>query len=366
MSAIDRLRAALRRDRARAAWDDEADATADAVASLAVAWDAAPDDPRASASRAAVLGAFAATSAAAPADEGSLAHSTGATGRALPPAGAAPGYRRGGRRPAFVLVATGLLLAASLGTVAASAPGGPLYDLRVSSEELFLPAAAVDRIEAQVARLDGRLAEASGAAARGDGEAVRASLAAYARIADAAAASPPDDPGVAAAMALRVRAQVGDLAELVIEPASEPERARAETAARALLGALGDTWPAPDPGAGPLATPSQGGATGNPGAPGGSGGPGEPGGPGASGGAGPGGPGGPTSSPPRRPVPTASATPRTTTGPGPAATPRRSPEPSPSGGGGSGPGGPGGGSDRTPRPSGGGSGGGSGGAPGGS
>lgn len=122
----------------------------------------------------------------------------GVPGRTLPPAGAAPEIRRGGRRPALVLIAAGLLLAMSLGTVAASAPGGPLYGTRVASEELFLPGSPDDRTRAQVERLDARIAEASAASARGEAGPTVAALGACAAVATEAANGGPVDAPTAA------------------------------------------------------------------------------------------------------------------------------------------------------------------------
>ena len=333
MSLLDRLRGRWSDRPAGPAWDgDVTDDFVLHVAALAAAGDPDPDDPRVAASRAAALGAFAAATASASERVDDL---PGAAGRALPPAGAAPGIRRGGRRPALVLVATGLLLAMSLGTVAASAPGGPLYDLRVASEELLLPAGPDDRSWAQVERLDGRLAEASGAAARGDVGAVLASLRAYARIATEAAFGRPTDSTTAAQLALRVRAQLEVIAR--IGPGDltlEGVRTEAQVAARALLGALGEPGDGPGPGPAGTDAPTPGatpGASGSqaPEAPGGSGGPG----PSAS-------PNGPSLSPAPGGTGGLAASPGPTMTPSPSRTP---------GGSGS----PGGGGNATPQPSGG-------------
>jgi hypothetical protein len=361
VSILDRLRG---HSSAGSSWDDQVDDDAAAhVAALASAWDPEPDEARVAASRAAALGAFAA------ATSGRVGGIPVAGGRTLPPAGAAPGIRRGGRRPAFILVAAGFLVVMSLGTVLASAPGGPLYDVRVASEELLLPAAPDERSRAQVERLDGRLAEASGAERRGDGGAIEASLHAYARIAAEAAADPPADAATAEQLALRVRAQLEVISRIgVADPALVGARTRAQTAARALLAALGDPgdgsgpgpagtgdpWSSATPGASGLNAPGTPGGSGSPEATGSQGGPGAPSGPVGS--STPGSSGGPTSSsgPGRTPAPSPAAT--------PAATPRRSGTPSASPGGGSGSGSPGGG-DATPAPSGGGGQGGDGPAP---
>ncbi len=355
MSLLDRLRGQSDAGSNAPDWDDDAAGTvATSVARLAVAWDPEPADPRVAASRAAVLGAFAAAHGAA-LERGDVL--PGAADRALSPAGAVPGIRRGGRRPARLLLATGLVLAASVGTVAASGPGGALYDVRVATEEIFLPAAPDEQVRAQVERLDARLAEAAGAVTRGDVAAVRASLLMYARIATDAGAGARVDAATAPALALRVYAQLEILARLgAADPAIDAARSEAEGAARALLRALGvaDGGPNPGPGgpSGPGSSDGQGGppsgaspggsGPSSSGSPGGSGGPAGPGmpeapatpkGPGPS--VAPGGSGGPGSSsaPARSPGPSLT----------PAATPRRSGDPGSGGGGGS---------DATPRPDG--------------
>src|SRR5512139_2937778 len=86
-------------------WDDhDVEGVAAFTTMLVAAWDADPADTRLPASRAATLGAFAAATAA------TITPSQGALGRSLQ-AGAAPGIRRGGRRPALVLAAAAALLA---------------------------------------------------------------------------------------------------------------------------------------------------------------------------------------------------------------------------------------------------------------
>ncbi len=232
---------------ARTAWDaGDAGDLAALVTTLAAAWDSEPGDPRAAASRAAVLGRFATVSAAGASTAGR------ASARALASARAKPGIGRSGPRPALVLVSAGLLLAMAIGTAAASAPGGPLYGLRVTSEELLLPAAPAERLRAQVSRLDGRLAEASGAAMRGDSGAVIASLRAYAQIAAAAAAGQPADAATVGQLVVRVRAQLELLSTIGAgDAALQAVRTQAELAVRALLGALGEPEDGPGPGSGP-------------------------------------------------------------------------------------------------------------------
>ena len=344
MSLLDRLRRRLPHASAGPAWEDgDAGDLPVRMARMAVALDPDPGDPRLTASRAAVLGAFAATT--------NRAHDElqGVPGRALPPAGAAPEIRRGGRRPALVLIAAGLLLAMSLGTVAASVPGGPLYGVRVASEELFLPGTPGARTRAQVDRLDARIAEASSSSERGGAGPIVAALRAYAAIAAEAADGGPVDSPTAAELAVRLRAQLEVLARIGAgDPALDGARLEAQVAARLLLGSLGDSGGSPEPGSGPPGTgkplpssnPSMPGSQ-EPGTPGASDGPGAPGGTGPS--ASPNGPKATPSpaGPSVEPAATPRATPRTT--PLPTATPRD----------GSGPGSPGGGGGATPRPSGG-------------
>jgi hypothetical protein len=354
-------------------WDDhDVQDVAALVAMLVTAWDARPDDRRLTASRAAMLGTFAASTAAA------TTSSQGALGRTSP-AGRAPGIRRGGRRPALALAAAAALLVTSIGAAAASAPGGPLYDLRLAGEVLLLPGTPDDRYLAQVARLDARLGDASGAADQRDTAGVIAALRAYARIGEDAAAGPPVDARTAAQLVLRIRAQRGTIERIGgDDPAVVAAREQAQIAARAMLGSLGepDGGPGPGPSSGSdpqssqAPSPSSSPAPATPrrsADPDGSGGPGGTGGQNAtSGPAGtmePGGtstPGGPnatngpratsgptgTAGPGGQGAPTPSATPRPT----PQATPRASVNPTPSPGGGSGPGSPGGGDAATPRP----------------
>lgn len=346
MSLLDRIRRRLNPGAVAAGWDDAPDDSLVAqVTSLASAWDAEPDDPCLAATRAAALGAFATASS------GPVEPLPDAAGRALPAAAAAPGIRRGGLRPALILVATALLLAVSLGTVAASVPGGPLYDARVASEDFLLPGAPDPRAQAQVERLDGRVTEASAAVVRGDGNAVIASLRAYARIAVQAAAEPPAEAATAAQLAFRVHAQLELISRIHVgDVGVDRERIKAQGAARALLAALGA--PADGPGPIPASTgaPSPDGTVG-PGGPNPSGGPAQsssPNVPDAS--AGPGGTGGPGVSPSPSGVPG----PNRTTAPSPPTTPRGSANPDPApGGGGTSPGSSGGSGGATQQPGGG-------------
>ena len=336
MRLLDRARARLAPAPAEHEWNDgDVESVAVDVTALAGAWDPEPDDGRIARSRAMMLGAF----AAAMADQAESRQ--GVAGRTPPPAGVAPVLRRGGRRPVLVLVAAGFLLVVSVGTVAASAPGGLLYGIRVASEELFLPGSPSDRARAQVERLDRRVTEATDAAAHGDATAITAALRAYADIADEAAAGSPPDPSTAAELALRIRAQQalirsidpGDAALGVV-------RERARVAAGALLGALGAPGGGPGPvpsitGAPPAATPAPHG-TGTPGRPGASGGPANPGGSGTTGP----GPSAPPGGQGPSPAPAGSSGPKATAGSGGQASPKPSAAPRASGNPSTSPGGP--------------------------
>jgi hypothetical protein len=331
MRLLDRVRDRLARTPRGDAWDDgSGEAITAMMAGSAAAYDPEPDDPRLAASRAAVLGAFAASTA------GLAEPRRGTPGRDLPTTGRVPLFRWGGRRPALVLVAAGLLLVMGIGTVAASAPGGVLYGLRLASEELLLPESPGDRARAQVDRLDTRLAEASDAATRGDIDAAAAALRAYAKIATEASAGAGIDGATAASLTLKVRAQLEVISRLGTgDPALEGVRLQAQGAARALLGALGEPDGGGGSGPGPSgpAPTSPGGAPSmtspaSPSTPGGSGGPGGSGSPAQSGAprgpnASPGGTAGPNTSPP----PGGSTGPNASPYPGGTAGPNSSPGP---------------------------------------
>jgi hypothetical protein len=349
MSLVDRLLRRPAHGSDPGTWNDEGvDSVVELTTTMATAWDADPGDPRAGASRAAVLGAF----ARAPGAQAVHVEARAVASRPVPPAGAAPRILRGGRRPALALVAAGLLLAVSLGTVVASAAGGPLYEARISAEALFLPGTPDDRAAAQVARLDARLAEASGAMARGDTGAADQALRAYARIATEGAAGSPAGATVAGDLARRVRAQLAILAALGTgDPALEDARESAMLAARAMLGALAAPDGGPGPGSGP-ATPLPTGSGSAPSTPRGNEGLGSSLGPGGTPGPNPtGGPGGPAGShgPTASPHLGATTTPASSSGPIVQPTPRPAPHAS---------GGPSGssGGGATPRPSSGGGG----------
>jgi uncharacterized membrane protein YgcG len=86
------------------------------------------------------------------------------------------GPRRLGASLAAAVLA-GLLVGST--AFAASRAGGPLYGVRMTVEELTLPADASARLEAELALAQGRLAEIVDAVARGDEDAVEAAVDGY-------------------------------------------------------------------------------------------------------------------------------------------------------------------------------------------
>jgi hypothetical protein len=86
------------------------------------------------------------------------------------------------RRPMTALLAAGLTLAVGVGSVSAAQAGGPLYDVRIWTETLTLPAGANERAQAELRRLESRLSEAAAATAAGDTNAADAALEAYGAI----------------------------------------------------------------------------------------------------------------------------------------------------------------------------------------
>jgi len=134
-----------------------------------------------------------------------------AAGRGRAAAGRTDGARRRGWSSAWrVAPALGLsivLAFGSLGLVAAgSAPGRPLYGLRLAFESVTLPASgASDRLSAQLDRLDRRLSEAETASADGDPGAASDAIEAYrAELDDASAglgAASADTSRLSAALA---------------------------------------------------------------------------------------------------------------------------------------------------------------------
>ena len=332
-------------------WDDHG---VEDVAAIVARRAKAGDDngPAASASRAAVLGAFAnATISTTP---------SGALPSARSLASAAAVHRRRGRRAGLVLVAASVLVVTGATAVAASSPGWPLYPARVAAEGLFLPSDPTARAEAQLSRMDQRVVEAERATSSGDAGAVEAALLAYARIADEAAEGPLPAAAADAGLGLRVRAQLSTIARIDAGDAALADAAaRVQAAAGDLLAALGqfggDGSPGPGPGNGP-ATPSSS-SSGPPTAPAQSTGPSQ-----QRGSGGPSATGQPagTQQPGASRGPGASSGPTRTPGPSPSAAPMRTPAASPHGPTGSGDGGQGAGAgDATPSSGQGGSGGGS-------
>jgi hypothetical protein len=252
MSFRDRLRARISHGDEPGTWDDvDVEAVAAWMTDLASAWDPDPTDPRTAVSRAAALGAFAEWGA-------------GEAPAQLPaPAGAGRpvvmstmlGTHSARRRPAMVLATVTLLLAATGGAVLASAPGGPLYDIRIATEALGLPSGPDDRARAEIARLDARVTDATNAASRGDATGLTAALRAYARIATEAAAAPPVDPVNRAGCAARVATQLGVLARIGLdEPATRTAQEQVRVAGRLLLRALGGPEDVVLPSEGPIPT----------------------------------------------------------------------------------------------------------------
>jgi uncharacterized membrane protein YgcG len=234
------LRRRIRRSGAAdsAGWDGDAqDPLILLLHETAQADDLAPGDPRATATRSAVLSAF---------------------GHATWPAAAKTGTRRQPRRT-LALALAGLVTLGAVGAVAASAPGGVLYDARITLEEALLPPGQAGRGQAQVERLAARVAEVEHALRAGDASAAAASLAAFTRIATAAADDREAGP-VEVEMAARVRAQLAALARLQLpEPGLAVARDNAAAAARRLLGALEQRAPDASPGPpGPGPSPSPG------------------------------------------------------------------------------------------------------------
>ena len=124
---------------------------------------------------------------------------------AAPSANADRTRRSTWRRPMTVLLAAGLTLAVSVGSVAAAQPGGPLYDVRVWGETLTLPADPNARAQAELNRLADRLAEAAAAVAAGDTNAANAALRAYEAIVAAAAQAASGNPAAGATVEQGVR-----------------------------------------------------------------------------------------------------------------------------------------------------------------
>lgn len=136
-----------------------------------------------------------------------------ATGRPARPS--ASGRRA--RLAAAMLAAVLVLGGAGVAAVAASGPGGALYEARLTAERLVLPAEPSVRALAELERLDLRLREAEAAARDGDVAALIAALGAYERILGEAtdAVVAVDDPVAEAALEAGVGRNVDVLLAIV-------------------------------------------------------------------------------------------------------------------------------------------------------
>jgi hypothetical protein len=106
-----------------------------------------------------------------------------------------PGFNWLRRRVAVGVFAAGMGVAGVTGVVAASAPGGALYETRLWAESLTLPTEMNARLDADVIRLDARLAEARRAAQGGNAGGVSAALDAYVDVLDDALSTAGLDAG---------------------------------------------------------------------------------------------------------------------------------------------------------------------------
>jgi hypothetical protein len=176
------------------------------------------------------------------------------------------------RRPA--LAATAALLGLAVvagGTVAASAPGGPLYGARLWVETLTLPSDTTARAAADLDRLQARLDDATAAAANGNGDAVTAALDAYRQtLADAlttAGTDPAREQHLIAELG-RHQAVLEALVGRAPTPAAQTAIQRTTDRIDAITQAPGQPVGSPNPGQ-PAGTPDQGkpSRTANPGGP---------------------------------------------------------------------------------------------------
>jgi hypothetical protein len=170
------------------------------------------------------------------------------------------------RRPLTALLAAGLTLGVSVGSVAAAQAGGPLYGARIWAETLTLPANADERAQAELNRLADRLAEAAAATAAGDLNAANAALDAYAAIVNEATAGAGNDVSAAATLEKGVQSDIGVLTVLVQRMTERGNDQAAESIQRALERAIEKSDSAVDklhgkpvdtPGNGPAATPTR-------------------------------------------------------------------------------------------------------------
>jgi hypothetical protein len=132
-----------------------------------------------------------------------------------------PGARWGQRRRigAAVLGAAAVLVLAS-GALAATGPGGPLYDLRLWVEEAMAPADPASHAVAEIEQLDQRIDEVVAAIGGGDAGAASAALRAYDDELDDAVLAGEADPGSLEAIEARVRAHLAVL-EGILDEAPE-------------------------------------------------------------------------------------------------------------------------------------------------
>jgi hypothetical protein len=161
-----------------------------------------------------------------------------------------PGTRRH-RRIAGAVVAASLGVALLTGGALAARPGGPLYEARLWSETLTLPADPSARAVAELDRLEQRLREIVDASAARDTVGVTAALAAYESIVSEASAAAilADDEVASAIIATGVGRNLAVLEALIDRVPSEASTAisQALDAAIARSGAALDQIGASDP-----------------------------------------------------------------------------------------------------------------------
>ena len=118
------------------------------------------------------------------------------------------------RLVAAVLGAAAVLVLAG-GALAATGPGGPLYDLRLWVEEAMAPADPAAHAVAELEQLDHRIEEIMAAITGGDARAANAALRAYDDELDDAVLAGEADPGSLGAIEARVRAHLAVLQGLL-------------------------------------------------------------------------------------------------------------------------------------------------------